>query len=68
MRATDYVDAYYMALLREAIGDREGALGELIRAFAENSTALPILNVDPKMDSLRADPRFRGLWKLPATA
>ena len=68
MRATDYVDAYYMALLREAIGDRDGALGELIRAFAENSTALPILNVDPKMDSLRADPRFRGLWKLPATA
>ena len=57
MRATEYVDAYYMALLREALGDREGALIELRRAFEEGSTALPILSVDPKMDSLRSDPR-----------
>ena len=68
VRATDYVDAYYMALLREALGDREGALGEVARAFAENSTALPILKVDPRMDTLRTDPCLSGLWKLPAIA
>ena len=68
MRPTDYVDAYYMALLREALGDREGALGEVARAFAENSTALPILKVDPRMDTLRTDPCLSGLWKLPAIA
>jgi len=57
-RATDYVDAYYMALLRDALGDRDGAFRELERAFDENSAALPILDIDPKMDSLRRDPRF----------
>jgi len=57
-RATDYVDAYYMALLVEALGNRDGAFGELDRAFEENSAALPILDIDPKMDSLRSDRRF----------
>jgi hypothetical protein len=55
---TDYVDAYYMALLRDALGDSDGAFRELERAFDENSAALPILDLDPKMDSLRRDPRF----------
>jgi DNA-binding winged helix-turn-helix (wHTH) protein len=60
-RVTDYVDAYYMALLRDALGDSAGAFQELERAFEENSAALPILDVDPKMDSLRRDPRFANL-------
>lgn len=60
-RAADYVDAYYMALLRDALGDRDGAFQELERAFEENSAALPILDIDPKMDSLRRDPRFAHL-------
>ena len=60
-RATEYVDAYYMALLRDALGDRDGAFRELERAFEENSAALPIMDVDPKMDSLRRDPRFAHL-------
>jgi DNA-binding winged helix-turn-helix (wHTH) protein len=60
-RATEYVDAYYMALLRDALGDRNGAFRELERAFEENSATLPILDIDPKMDSLRRDPRFRHL-------
>lgn len=58
---TDYVDAYYMALLRDALGDCDGAFQELERAFEESSAALPILNIDPKMDWLRRDPRFGHL-------
>jgi tetratricopeptide (TPR) repeat protein len=57
-RATEYVDAYYMAILREALGQRDQAFQELDRACEEGSTALSILGVDPKMDTLRADPRF----------
>lgn len=57
-RATEYVDAYYMALLREALGQRAQAFQELDRACEEGSTALSILDIDPKMDILRADPRF----------
>ena len=57
-RATEYVDGYYMALLRAALGDRDTAFHELDRACQEGSTALSILNVDPKMDALSSDPRF----------
>lgn len=57
-RLTEYVDAYYMALLRDALGQRDQAFRELDRACEEGSTALSILGVDPKMDGLRADPRF----------
>ncbi len=58
VRQTQYVDAYYMALLMEALGKRAEALGELERAVEENSAALYILNVDPQMDSLRREKRF----------
>jgi hypothetical protein len=34
---------------------------ELERAYEENSSALPIMDMDPKMDSLRRDPRFEPL-------
>jgi len=60
-RLTEYVDAYYMAPLLDALGDRDGAFEELRRARDENSSALPILGVDPKMDSLRQDRRFEPL-------
>jgi len=65
-RGVEYVDAYYLALLRDALGCRDGALEELERACCEGSTALPILNVDPKMDCLRADLRFARLQALAA--
>jgi tetratricopeptide (TPR) repeat protein len=57
-QSTEYVDGYYMALLRDAAGDRDGAFQELDRACEEGSTALSILDIDPKMDGLRADVRF----------
>jgi DNA-binding winged helix-turn-helix (wHTH) protein len=58
IRAGTYVDAYYMALLLDALGNRDSAFRELERAAEENSTMLYILDVDPKLDSLREDPRF----------
>lgn len=71
LRAAEYVDAYSMALLHEAMGDREGALQELARAFEEGSTVLPILDVDPRMDRLRprlALTRLSGQTLLPLAA
>ena len=61
VRQTGYVDAYYMALLQEALEHRAEALGELERAAKENSAALYILEVDPQMDSLRGEERFSKL-------
>ena len=60
-RRTEYVDAYYMTLVMEALGKRDEAFRELARAVEENSAALYILDVDPQMDSLRGDPRFAPL-------
>jgi tetratricopeptide (TPR) repeat protein len=60
-RKTEYIDAFYMALLYDALGQRDRAFAELNRAVTENSITLCLLNVDPKMDDLRKDPRFAAL-------
>lgn len=58
IRSSEYVDAYYMAILRAALGQREPAFDELERAYAESSAWLWGFNVDPKLDYFRTDPRF----------
>jgi len=60
-RLSEYVDAYYIALLFEALGRRDDAIEELDRAIYENSATLYMLDVDPKMDTLRSDRRFDKL-------
>jgi tetratricopeptide (TPR) repeat protein len=57
-RNTEYVDAYFQALLLHALGRKDEAFLELERAVNENSAALFVLDVDPRVDPLRADPRF----------
>jgi hypothetical protein len=47
-----------MAMLRDALGQRSEAFGELERACRENSAPLYAIDVDPKMNQLRADARF----------
>jgi DNA-binding winged helix-turn-helix (wHTH) protein len=61
LRGSEYVDAYYLALLYDALGMRDRAFLELQRACDEGSTTLCLLAVDPKMDPLRSDPRFASL-------
>ena len=60
-RKTEYIDAYYMAILYDALGLRNRAFEEFNRAVAENSITLCLLNVDPKLDELRKDARFAAL-------
>ncbi len=61
LRRSEYVDAFYQSVFREALGHRAEALNELERADDENSPFLYSMNVDPKMDVLRADPRYQRL-------
>jgi tetratricopeptide (TPR) repeat protein len=63
VRRSEYVDAYHMAVFRTALGQSKEAFVELERAFTENSAWLYTLNVDPQLDSLRNDARFRRLLK-----
>jgi hypothetical protein len=61
LRQTDYVDGYPMACVYDALGRREEALNALERAAEENSPHLFMMDVDPRMGSLRSHPRFTRL-------
>jgi len=61
LRRTEYVDAYYMAMLRDALGQRTEAFAELERAYHENSAFLYSIEIDPKMEHLRDDARFKSV-------
>ena len=63
MRRMEYVDAYYLAVTYDALGQRDQAFGELERAREENSINLCLLEVDPRMDPLRHDSRFQRLQR-----
>ena len=52
-----------LASVHAAIGDADGALRYLERAFAERSFGLVFLNVSPPYDALKKDPRFRDLLR-----
>jgi len=60
-RRANYIDAYYMALLSDALGLRDRAFAELERAVEEKSITLSLIAVDPKIDRLRQDPRFANV-------
>jgi tetratricopeptide (TPR) repeat protein len=61
VRQTEYLDAYFMTLLQDSLGNREEALRELQRAGEENSAALFMLDVDPRMQKLSKAPGFSRL-------
>jgi TolB-like protein/Flp pilus assembly protein TadD/predicted Ser/Thr protein kinase len=56
-----YVSPYDIALIYAALGEKDQALAWLERAFAERSTWMPYLKVDPELDSLRSEARFQDL-------
>lgn len=60
LRECEYVDAYYMALLLDALGNRDAAFEEWERARMENSATLFTLLVDVRSEALREDARFDG--------
>lgn len=67
IRSAEYVDAYYLAILQEALGNRDAALQEMERAYLEGSATLSIVGVDPKMDWLRREPRLQPERELGAS-
>jgi DNA-binding winged helix-turn-helix (wHTH) protein/Flp pilus assembly protein TadD len=61
LREIEYVDAYGLAVLRDALGQHDRAFAELERAVNENCAGLFAIDVDPKVDRFRSDPRFAAL-------
>jgi tetratricopeptide (TPR) repeat protein len=61
LRRTEFVDALYMGSFMGALGLMDEAFLELERACDENSAFMYALDVDPRLDVFRADPRFARL-------
>jgi len=61
LRRTEFVDGYPMAFVYDALGRPDEALAELELAVADGSPHLSMLDVDPRMDGLRSNPRFISL-------
>lgn len=59
----EYVSPGELAVLYVGLGDKEGALASLERAYDEHDLQLQYLKVDPHLDSLRAEPRFQELMR-----
>ena len=55
------VPAEHLGYLHLALGDREKALGYLDRAVRERDPAVLWLAVDPRVEPLKEDPRFRNI-------
>ncbi|HEX3274042.1 MAG TPA: protein kinase [Gemmatimonadales bacterium] len=60
-RREHYVTPVALAILAAALGDTDAAFGWLERAYQERRGWLAYLNVEPTLDGLRDDPRFRRL-------
>jgi len=60
---TRFVAPHAMALIHIGLGDRKQALQWLERAYEERSDFVIEANVDPVLDPLRDDPRFRELMR-----
>jgi TolB-like protein/DNA-binding winged helix-turn-helix (wHTH) protein/Flp pilus assembly protein TadD len=56
-----YVSPFGIALLKLELGDRPGALDALERAYEERDGFLVHLAVDPRLETLHEEPRFRAL-------
>jgi len=56
--ARRYVSLYSIALIHLVLGDKERALEWLERAYKERAFHMVCLKVDPRLDTLRTDPRF----------
>jgi tetratricopeptide (TPR) repeat protein len=50
-----------MVTSQAVIGDKEATLGQLTKSALENAFTLPYINVDPRYDGLRDDPRFQKI-------
>jgi serine/threonine protein kinase/TolB-like protein/Tfp pilus assembly protein PilF len=59
-----YIASYEIAVIHTALNETDSAFAWLTKACSERSGWLPYLNVDPRIDSLRRDSRFRTLIKV----
>ena len=60
---TRYVRTVFTASIYAALGDKDKAFAELEKSFEDKDCFLPRIKLDPFMNPLRDDPRFKDLLK-----
>lgn len=58
-----YVPPYFIASLYASLGEEENALHWLDKAYSERDLYVTMIGVDPALDGLRSNARFRRLLK-----
>ena len=58
-----YISAYDMALIYVGLDEKDLAFTWLEKAYEERSFGLSNIKAEPRMDSLRSDPRFQDLLR-----
>ena len=59
--ARHYVCAYELATAYAVLGDKDEAMNWLQKGYRDKSSCMSDLRADPRLDSLRSDPRFQDL-------
>ena len=59
-----FVCPYELGTIYIALGDYDKAFELLTIAYETRSPCIPWLNVDPRLDPIRDDPRFEELQRL----
>jgi len=57
--SSTYISPYQSALIYAGLNEKDKAIDELEKAFAERSLSAPFLRFDPRLNTLRAEPRFQ---------
>ncbi len=63
LSATKYVSPYNIALIYNALDERDNALDCLEKGYEQRDPKMTFLKVEPKWNNLRLDPRFISLLK-----
>ena len=63
LSATKYVSPYNVALIYNALDERDSALDWLEKGYEQRDPKMTFLKVEPKWNNLRSDPRFISLLK-----
>jgi TolB-like protein/DNA-binding winged helix-turn-helix (wHTH) protein/Tfp pilus assembly protein PilF len=56
-----YVAPFYIALVYAGLGENDNAIQWLEKAYEDHSNGLVFIKVDPELDTLRSNPRFKEL-------
>jgi TolB-like protein/DNA-binding winged helix-turn-helix (wHTH) protein/Tfp pilus assembly protein PilF len=58
-----YLSPYLIALVQIGLGERDQAIASLEQGYTDRDQWMLYLRVDPHMDDLRSDPRFKDLLR-----